>query len=260
MSDLKIDTTPADEPGIPSGSFTPPEYAVAPEDQHILDEILATDPLALPGPVSVKGDLPKGPERYTLAHLKGTALFAEVERRLASQPPGSRSADVEHELVERALRENSLDLRAAGGFGAGAPPVFREAAAISNEVRQLDREFDTLQAELARVSHHETGVDANGDPKAIPVPLISRERMRAVLARLDEILHVRALKCPGGYEFERRMAKARFDSVEQVKAQKAEAAKLAKIEARAAAMVEEEEIERLARSKARMRGAEVRDQ
>jgi hypothetical protein len=207
----------------------------------------------------MKGDAKIAPDRFTLTTLPPGPMRDQVEKQLAMQPPSNRS-DAEHELVKRALEANGLDVRGRAGVGPNATPYHKEQATLASELRRLDEEYDQLTTDIAAVRGHETRFnEATGKSEAVPIPLYGEERRNAMLQRMLQIQHIAALKQPGGIEYERRMAKALHDTVELRKAVAAQKAKLAKVEARATELVEKEEIERLARAKARMRGAELKD-
>lgn len=261
MTNFTVDHSPDDEPGLPSAApFEVPDYSIAPEDQHIADEIVAMDPLRdVPGPATMKGDAKIVPDRFTLTTLPPGPLRDRVEQQLALQPPSKRE-EAEHELVKRALEANGLDLRGRVGVGSGATPYHKEQAQIASEIAQLDREYARLTEDMGAVREYVSRInEESGKAEAEPVPMYGAERQKAMLNRMLEIQHIVALKQPGGLEYERRMAKALRDSVAIRKAHAAQKAKLAKVEARATELIESEEIERLARSKARMMGAELKD-
>lgn len=198
-----------------ASNYTPPSYAIAPEDAAIAHAIVSQDPLALPSAHEITGN-PKITPAITL-----NALPPHL-REAAQGKIGVRVSEAE--AVQAVLRENALDIRSKGGFAASVDPFWHELATISREHNEALAEFDRLSAEVAGSVEYEK--DGDGQPKA--VIRLSEGRQRAIRVRQSELLHRLNLLADKdgkhGPEAELRLKKALHESVEKRKAAAAEIA------------------------------------
>ncbi|MCW1382692.1 hypothetical protein OLX02_07630 [Novosphingobium sp. KCTC 2891] len=217
-----IDNTPAPNDAIlvPAvehyGSASDqPSFEIGPEDQHHVDAVLGMDPFNdVPAPY----DLPEG---RSFGALKLTALPAEmqvaVRARLAAIPAGQREAK-EAEFTAEAIRGMRPNIRLMTGLGRDATPYHREQLAITREYQDAAAEFDRLQGELSAVARHVTQFDpVTGKAHAVPVPKVSEERRRAIVAEMDSLAIRMRLLHNGdqpGVEAEMRLKQAMFETVQ----------------------------------------------
>jgi hypothetical protein len=254
---LKTDTSPADEPGLPSAApFEVPTYDTAPGDQPYVDRVLSMDPVRdVPGPATLKGDM-KVPAKFTLAMLPQGELREQVERRLRMVPP-SKYEESQHEFVREALYNNSLSVRASMGVSSEALPYWKEMADIAAEGRQAVREFDRLALQINEVARHETRLnEATGDYEPVPVMRLEGDGRTAALRRMEELSY--KLKLLEGIEGERRLKRAMLATVELMKRREAQAADQAEVARRVEAEEREARINQQVQTKLRMRGVEVK--
>jgi hypothetical protein len=260
MTDLHVDTSPDDEPGLPSAApFEVPNYAVAPEDQPYVDRVLAMDPVAdVPGPATLKGEL-KVPAKFTLATLPVGPLRDEVEQRLASvRPPASKYEETVHEFVAAALRKNSLDVRAAWGVSGEALPYWKEMGTIASEGRRCAQEFDQLATKLNEVSHYETRLnEQTGEQEPWPVMVLEGDGRTAALRQMTTLAY--KMKLLNGIEGQRRLDRAMLETVKLLKAREAQVADEAEIARLTDERERQSRIEARVAAKLRMRGVEVKD-
>lgn len=142
------------------------------------------------------------------------------------------------------MRKNALELRVKQGAGPGATPYARELLDISRAIYDLEREFDSITAKLAEVDRYETDTDpVTGAASPRPVYAVDGQSRRALEQRLAQITYEISLK--DGEEGRRRLAKAKKETAEFLKAQRDQLAEDA--EARAMA----EQMNREARIKAK---------
>jgi len=251
------DTSTAPLSADTGGDFTLPDYSIDPADQSLADEIANFDPLRdTSGPVSVTGDV-KVPTNIPATalppHLSGPIVAA-----MNAAPVEARAA-IERRMVGEALREHSLGLRVTGGAGPNANVYQREFFAVARDRQALDREAFDLEARLAEVDHWRPEFDAAGSPvidartgqqKVKAVDKVQGHARKQLEARRAEI--ERAVKALEGAEGQRRLQKALRDAVATEKAQRQQVAEYQMAERRAAEIVTEERVAKMAEAKARM--------
>jgi hypothetical protein len=200
------------------GTAAPAADAIAPEQQHHVDAILAMDPMQVPMPY----DIPEGALAGLSLRLTALppAMQHEVAAKLAaSGPMNAETAKVrEAELTAAAIRDQRARTIAKVGVGRDATPYHRELAHIAREVGDLNAEHDRLQDELSRVLRYETKADpVTGEPMPVPVYAVTGERAEAYVARQHDLeRQIRLLVGDGnspGLEGAKRMRRALAESV-----------------------------------------------
>jgi len=194
-------------------------YDIAPEDQQLANEIASFDPVYdTKGPTSFSGSV-KLPET-----IKATGLPPHLRDPIIAQlkdVPESRRDALEQRLVHEALYENSLGLRIVCGPGEGANAFERAKFGLTFEIEETERELIRLGTELAEVIRWDNVTDERtGETKPVAVEKLQGERRAAVEAQRQ--LLIRKLDSLNGLEGERRLAKAKFEAVEEVKALRAQ--------------------------------------
>lgn len=239
-------------------TYTPPSYAIAPEDKGIADSILAMDPFDTPSGVSY-------PSELKLSNLKVTALPPELRRRVETDLkdiPFDQRAGKEPELVAKAIQSVRGTTRRLIGNGPNALPYHQEMLTIANEYEAAQREADRIFDELGEVSHHDTVFnETTGKQEAIPVFAVQGGRREAMESRLKE-LHYKSgllMHANGGHgpEAQRRLAKSLQESVGVLKKQQQDAFEMAEAKRRAAVNEQERRINERADQFARLARNEV---
>lgn len=222
-----------------------PSYDIAPEDQELAASITSFDPYTAPSPVSAKGDF-RTPERMT-ARMLPDGMRHDVEQQLARIPTGAAREAKESELVMEALRKNSLGLRVRVGLGEGANAYQTEVFALQRDQEKLQGEADSILTKLADVTRWDVVDDpATGGKVNKPVHSVTGDNRRGLELRHAELMrHIAALD---GVEGDRRLQRALYEAVETHKANQSQARILAAAKEKSAEMLEQEEIDRLAKA------------
>lgn len=240
-------------------TYTPPSYAIAPEDRAVADSILAMDPLRdVASPVSF-------PNELKLSGLKITALPPELRQSVADELqalPFDKRAGREPELVAKAIQSVRGITRQLTGNGPDALPYHSEMLTIANEYRDAQREADRIFDELGEVSHHDTVFnDATGKQEAVPIFAVQGVRRTAMETRLMELHYKCGLLMDKdgnhGIEAQRRLDKSLLESVAIVKRQKEDAEIHAEAKLQAAANERKRRIDERADQIARFSRNEV---
>lgn len=194
-------------------------YDIAPEDQQLADEIASFDPVYdTKGPTSFSGSV-KLPESIKATGLP-PHLRDPIMAQLVNVPESRRDAE-EQRLVNAALYENSLGVRIVCGPGEGANAFQRAKFALTFEIEEAEREAIRLGNELAEIERWDNLADpTTGELKPVPVEKLQGERRRGVEMQRQQMLH--KLDMLNGIEGERRLAKAKFEAVQEVKALRAQ--------------------------------------
>lgn len=234
--------TPAYEAGP---NFSLPEYAIAPEDADLAREIEDFDPVAdTAGNATLSNaDLSRLPSTFKATSLP-PHLRTDVEDKLRDVP-AERREERESQLVAETLREIALQSRIASGLSADANAFQREMFEIAGESQRLEREAWDIHAKLSDVSHWEPVYNEAGTLSGNKaVEKVQGQPRKQLEARLKEIdRHLADLKGPAGH---RRLAKAKFEAVQQVKAQRRQIDELHRAKKLAEDMVSEERVRKLA--------------
>lgn len=222
---------------------TTADYTLTPDEEALVAGIEDLDPIdSIPSPVVATGDT----SRFAIVPPVTTlppALQEYVRQQLVGIPQ-ERLAEAERGAILVAMRKNALELRVKQGAGPGATPYARELLDISRAIYDLEREFDSITAKLAEVDRYETDTDpVTGAASPRPVYAVDGQSRRALEQRLAQITYEISLK--DGEEGRRRLAKAKKETAEFLKAQRDQLAEDA--EARAMA----EQMNREARIKAK---------
>ncbi len=244
------DTTPptpltADTTGSSATFEKMPSYDIAPEDRELADTITKFDPHSVPSPIEVKGEF-RAPERLTSRALPD-AMRHEVEQKLHGLT-GDVREQRDHDLTMEALRKNSLGIRVRLGLGAGANQFQRETFALQRDIEKLEADAAGIIDALNEVVRFDVvGVNpATGEQLTNTVYRVEGDNRRGLELRHAELM--RNLAALEGVEGDRRLKRALFDAVESEKTARATLSRMAKAEALAADMLEQEEVSRLATS------------
>jgi hypothetical protein len=242
-----LNDTPENSPAAPAplsadtrgSEFELKSWDIAPEDQALADEITGKDPVfGNSGPTTFSGSV-KLPDTIRATGLP-PHLRDPIMAQLANVPESRRDAE-EKRLVHAALYENSLGVRIVCGPGQGADPYWRARFALTFEIEEAEREAIRLGNELAEVERWDNVADERtGERKPVPVEKLQGERRRAVEAQRQLVL--RKLDSLNGIEGERRLAKAKFEAVEEAKALRAQLADDKEAKKRADEQLREERI------------------
>lgn len=162
----------------------------------------------------------------------------------------------EQRAIAEMMTKRAVNARLRAGPGPGANPYQVEAFAQANERYALEEEIRRIGARLGEVVSHRTEIDpATGEPKAVPVHLLQGEERRQWEANLS--VKCRDLAHLEGEEGKQRLASALDAAVAQRKEAAQRIDMLREADARADAMVREEEVERMAKAKAAMKRTRV---
>lgn len=255
-NELNADTTGSD--------FTAPDYSIAPEDHERANRITSFDPLATPSPVKLTGGGAfKAPERFSLSILPPDKQ-APIQAELAKVPAAQR-AELEHELVQEALKQNSLELRIKAGPGEGATPFERERFQIAREIHELETEELNIHLQLAEVSKWEPVFDEiTGAPVIDPktgqqivkaTEVITGDRRKAMEARAKELAYrVGLLK---GVEGDQREQKALKATIEAEKLREQALADREEVKRMAEELAREKRLREQAETLAKFKGTEL---
>lgn len=238
------------------GNPAPKAAPFTPEEQAVADEILAMNPLDIPGPH-------KGLESRRLSAPTLKTLNPEMRRiaqdRLSALPAHQQDADAEARVVMAVYREHLPELRVTTGLHSEATPFHRTMANIAANHRDLGREFERITKELAEVSTYRTVADpATGEQKPEPVMKVQGLQRQARIDRLADLnRQMNLLQREDGTfgpEANRRLNEALRESVAARLTLKQAVEDKAEVERRAAAMVREDRIAAQAASRARLLG------
>lgn len=227
--------------------FTVPSYDIAEDDLPIADEILAMNPLDIPG----SGNISDGVKLPAAVPM--TALPPEMREQVEKALEGihhSKRAEYEEAAVAKVLKSNALLIRGRTGLHSDAPGYWKAKAAAANEVRQLGEEYDRLVGRMTTVARYEstTGPDGKSEPK--PVYVMGAAEQAAAITRLNELSYRIGLlvKEDGseGPEMQRRLARALFDDVEATKARRKEIALMQEAEAKSEKILWDERVDKRA--------------
>lgn len=237
------------------GTPAPNQIELTAEEQREADEILAMDPLAIPG--TSKGLEGRRLSAPTLATLN-PEMRKQAEARLAAMPFHLR-ADAETEVVMAVYREHVPDLRVAAGLGEGATEYHHELANIAASYRGYAQEFNRLVQELAEVEGYRTVSDPEtGEAKPETVwrwqgqQRIWRQDRMAELNRAMNLLQTDDGEL--GPEAQQRLRVALKEAAQARLKLKQAVDDKAEVERRAAAQVREDRIAAQVASRVRMMG------
>lgn len=242
--------------GSPSAT---PTYAIAPDDRHIADHVLAMHPIDdVPSPYEFpEGWKVQAPGMAALPPEMREAVSAKLAQLGPVSPEQLKAKEAE--FTAEAIRSKRGELRAMIGVGQNALPYHREMAGIAREYRDLAQQFDRITEELADVARHDTQTDpATGKPVAVPVMRVQGTRRAAYLEQQDSLLRQMRLLANDdgtpGHEGAQRMKQALSESVALLKDRQQQAEEAAEAKRRAEHIVREDRINRRAESLARMHG------
>lgn len=235
------------------GTPAPDKFELTAEEQAAADEILAMDPLAIPGPS--KGLEGRRLSVPTLAALN-PEMRREAEARLA-EVPLDRRVDAEAEVVMAVYRDHLPSLRVATGLGEDATPYHRELASIAANYRAYAQEFQRIVEELAEVGSYKTVTDPEtGEQKPETVWRLQGQQRSWREARLATLNHAMNLlqRDDGtlGPEGQSRLRQAMKEAAQARLAIKRAAEDKVEVERRAAAKVREDRIAEQVDVRARM--------
>jgi hypothetical protein len=226
-------------------SFALNDYAIAPEDAGLAKEIEDFDPVA-----DTQGNASFSDA--TLSRLPSTCkatslpphLRSDIEGKLRGVPEDQREAQ-ESRLVAEVLRDIALQSRVKSGLSSSANAFQREVFDIAGESQQLETEAWTIQSKLIEVQRWDPLYDNNGrQVGSKPVELVQGDPRQQLEARLRDIeAHLADLNGRAG---QRRLAKAKFEAVQQMKAQRQQVSELAQARELGATMASQERVQRMA--------------
>lgn len=209
-----------------TGSPAAPKEDIAPEDRHIADRILATNPLTDIG-TSHKWPEGRSAPAPTLDAL-APEMRKEAQAKLAGMNPAARAA-AEPRVVAEVMQAYSRATFATG-MGAEALPYHSEMRQIALDYRELAREFDQIQDQLLEVERYGIETDPEtGAARPKEILKVQGPRREGYLARLSELsyrmrlLHNEADGTPG-VEGARRLHEALVQSVKVAKGREEELA------------------------------------
>lgn len=110
----------------------------------------------------------------------------EIRAKLADVPEGIREQS-ERELVAAEARRLARAARVKTGLGEGAFSYHREMMEIENEQQLLQREAQSIAAQLQEVDGYSADTDEVGQPLAIPIPSVKGDQRTALQNRYNEI-------------------------------------------------------------------------
>ena len=207
----------------------PASYEIAPEDEHIAQEIRSADPvLGGPPATKVNGYL-KLPEEIAVTTF-APEIRAAIRARVSAVPESQRPA-LERELAHAALYRGVADARILGGPGPDAGAYSRELFNIAHQEDQIMKRQQGIAAELARDKGTRREIDpATGQEVMVPHYVVTgsaRVQLETQLAEFGRQL--RALDI----EKHRRLKVALYEEVEQRKAMQARLGEFADAKAKA---------------------------
>ena len=238
------------------GASQTSNYDIPPEHQHHADAIMAMDPHKGPTPHVIP------PGWQANIKLRASALSPEAARIVREQVDalGDMSdrerADAEAQITAQTARSLYVGRR---NVGSGVPdtPFHHELANQAYRYRDIEREWDQLEAELTRVARHDTHTDpVTGVQTAIPVFAVTGTRRTAMEQEQRRLVSQGRLlvRADGtlGVEGARQLKKAMHAAVMQRVAQTQQLEEAAEAKRRAEAINREKRINERAESLARM--------
>lgn len=221
--------------------------------QTYSDRILSMDPI---------DDVPSSGGH--LVNLKNStppieALAPEHQREIHDQlyglSPAEREAR-EPEIIRAKFRQVLGVSRGQTGVGETATQYHKEMSEIAGEFRQMHDEIAYFQKQLDRVRFENRFNDQTGKNEPVEVAVLSAERRRGYAANIAELQRRQRLLLNEdgsfGIEGAKRMQRALDQSARTLKRVDEERAIAAEINRRAAEIVREDRINKLARARAKM--------
>lgn len=248
------DNTPSEELNAETHSnIELPSYDISPEDQELANEIANFDPV-----LDTNGPTQVGSGVMLPSTMKATGLPDHLRIPVMAQlanVPAHRRDEEEARLVGLALRQNSYELRVACGPGDGANAYQREFFLLEFERFEAGKEIDRLAARLGEVEENASVVT---DPVTGQQRVETKHRVQGhervqMEAAWRSAVHRLALL--DGSEGERRMAKAKYEAVQEVKSLRDQFACDKEARAMADKMLRDEEIEARAKAYAKSKRA-----
>jgi len=225
-------------PDTSGSNFELQSYDIAPEDQALADEIANFDPVFdTKGPTQLVGAV-KMPSSIKATGLP-PHLRDPIMAQLANVPVDRRDAE-EARLVNAALYQNSLGVRIVCGPGDNSNAFQREKFALTFEMEETERRSIQIAQELAEVLRWDNVDDGTGQLKPVPVYKVDGPRREALDAEHRLLIH--KLTQLDGLEGERRLAKAKFEAVQEVKSLRAQLDEDREAKTRADEMLREERV------------------
>lgn len=224
--------------------YTGPDYGFG-DDNALAHQITSFDRFAdTQSPMRVLGAATnaKAPELTVeaLSPSMRQPILAELAR-----VSGDDRAQVEAQLVRRALQQGSLDFRIAAGLSEDADPYQRTVFDLANRLRLIEHEENQILADLDEVRGYTTGTDPEtGKPVSVPVMALSANSQSIARNRLTELGRQRAHIQGAEGDEERRRALS--EAIEHRKGIKAQLQDAEEAKRRAADAIREERIARLA--------------
>lgn len=253
---LNDQNTPATEPEAPApltadtrgSDFEIQSYDIDPADQALADEIASFDPV-----LSTRGPTEIGRGVKLPATMKATGLSPHLRdpilAQLANVPVDRRDAE-EQRLVYEALYQNGLQVRTVCGPGEGANAYEREFFALEFDRHEAAREIDRLGQLLGEVNGTaEIITDGDGQQRVLTIHRVQGQRRIEMEAEWRRAIH--RLAQLNGLEAERRMKKAHYEAVQEVKAQRAQVEERREGVALGDQMAREERVKRIAEARAK---------
>jgi len=175
-----------------------------PDDEPTVEELAAASSIrpldGLPSNWTVKGN-PSHPGFLT----PSISALSPNDQTIVRQRAGSADPEAVQKALLGFLQEKRAEARVLTGAGEGATEAERTALEQMGTMRQLSREAERIEAELADVVEYRNEI-IDGQPTPVPVYRYNREGRTAREARLNEIKHEMALVA--GIEGERDLERA----------------------------------------------------
>ena len=213
-----------------------------PTDDELHDQIVNFDVMDFPSPhkfadSNVKMALPTKVQALAPAHRE------EILAALSNYPVSMRE-EKEAELVQAKVAELSRAYRIRSGPPEGATPFQRTSWAMTRELADLESKSDAIIAKLAEVSF----IDPVTEERTFSVPIGSQQR-NGLDAELQRVHH--AIGLLHGTEGQARLAQAKAETANQIRARMQDQIDAAEVEKRAAEMAREAKIAQRAAARAK---------
>lgn len=240
MADNSTDSPALQSEG--TSNYTPVSYDIAPEDAALADSLVNLHPINdIAGPVS--SDVPlKAPATFSRDML-GDTVRAQFDARWSEVPVRDRTPELEQTIIREEMENFAYATRVWGGPGPDANAYQQERFLIENEIFEAQSKLSERLSALSEIIRHDRKVDdATGEVWDEPVYRVQGDARTASEFEVSELRQRLALL--QGSEGQRRLAKAKWEAVEQAKRLRDEAAidseaqALAKSDARAARVAE----------------------
>lgn len=205
-----------------ASTYAPKTYDIAPEDAALAESLVNLDPIRdLTGPVTVVGAV-KMPTQITRETLP-PAVLSQVDARLGEMPEQKRTPQAEQAIILQEAENYAYAVRVWGGPGEDANAYQQERFLVESDIFEVQRKLSERLGALAEIVRHDRVSDeATGEVHDEPVYRLQGDGRTAAQHEVSELKQRLALL--KGSEGSQRLAKAKWQAVQDYKKLQEEAA------------------------------------